>query len=98
MFVKLQRPPPENRIFRPGRSLCSSSNTRRARRPASSAAIMPAEPAPSTTTSTLRVEGPLTPLILGNYHTHGTPPSRDASETVGEPYEDLRMARCGHRC
>jgi hypothetical protein len=77
MFVKLQRPPPEIRIFRPGRPLWSSSSTRRARRPASSAAIMPAAPAPTTNTSTLRAEDPLTSLILGNY-------PRPTSATIAE--------------
>src|SRR5580704_15238405 len=52
MLVKLQRPPPEIRIFLPARSAWSSKTTRRPRRPASSAHIMPAAPAPSTTTST----------------------------------------------
>jgi len=51
MFVKLQRPPPEIKIFRPTRSPWSSSSTRFPRRPASNAHIIPAAPAPSTTTS-----------------------------------------------
>src|SRR6267378_1497087 len=52
MLVKLHRPPPEIRIFLPTRSAWSSNTTRRPRRPASSAHIMPAAPAPRTTTST----------------------------------------------
>src|SRR5258707_15053433 len=52
MLVKLQRPPPEIRIFLPTRSACSNNTTRRPRRPASSAHIMPAAPAPRITTST----------------------------------------------
>src|SRR5258705_2020964 len=53
MLVKLQRPPPEMRIFSPSSSAWSSSNTRRPRLPASMAHIMPAPPAPMMTTSTL---------------------------------------------
>ena len=41
MLVKLQRPPPEIRIFRPGCALCSSSSTRRPRCPATAAHIKP---------------------------------------------------------
>lgn len=51
MLVKLQRPPPEMRIFLPGLSAWSRSRTDRPRCPAVSAAIIPAAPAPSTTTS-----------------------------------------------
>ena len=54
MLVKLQRPPPEMRIFRPGCALCSSSSTRRLRWPATAAHISPAAPAPSTITSNWR--------------------------------------------
>ena len=43
--------PPEIAIFLPTRSLCSSSMTRRPRRPAWSAHIRPAAPPPITTTS-----------------------------------------------
>ena len=50
-FVKLQRPPPEMRIFLPGRSACSSTTTRRPRLPASMAHMSPAAPAPRTITS-----------------------------------------------
>src|SRR5579862_482118 len=46
IFVKLQRPPPEIRIFFPARSARSSSATRRPRLPASMAHISPAAPAP----------------------------------------------------
>src|ERR1039458_1018505 len=46
MFVKLQRPPPEMRIFLPMRSACSRTATRRPRLPASIAHINPAAPAP----------------------------------------------------
>ena len=50
-LVKLQRPPPEIAIFRPTRAFCSSSATRRPRRPAVSAHIRPAAPPPITMTS-----------------------------------------------
>src|SRR6266498_3692481 len=50
-LVKLQRPPPEMRIRSPIFATCSISRTRRPRRPASAAHIMPAAPAPTTTTS-----------------------------------------------
>jgi hypothetical protein len=53
VLVKLQRPPPEILIFRPGSWLCSSTTTRRPRRPASAAQNRPAAPAPITTTSAL---------------------------------------------
>ncbi len=46
MLVKLQRPPPEMRIFSPARSASSSTATRRPRLPASIAHISPAAPAP----------------------------------------------------
>src|SRR3954451_2445303 len=51
MFVKLQRPPPEIRIFSPAAVAWSTTSTRRPRLPASMAHIMPAAPAPITTTS-----------------------------------------------
>ncbi len=51
MLVKLQRPPPEMRIFSPAALACSMTSTRRPRLPASMAHIMPAAPAPITTTS-----------------------------------------------
>src|SRR5471032_1460014 len=50
-LVKLQRPPPEMRIFLPMRSARSSTATRRPRLPASMAHIRPAAPAPRTITS-----------------------------------------------
>src|SRR6202050_3462851 len=50
-LVKLQRPPPEIRIFLPQRSACSSTATRRPRLPASMAHIRPAAPPPRTITS-----------------------------------------------
>src|ERR1017187_7781696 len=50
-LVKLQRPPPEMRIFLPMRSACSSTATRRPRLPASMAHIRPAAPPPRTITS-----------------------------------------------
>src|SRR5262249_46595546 len=50
-LVKLQRPPPEIRIFLPVRSARSSTTTRRPRLPASMAHISPAAPAPSMMTS-----------------------------------------------
>src|SRR6478609_8799367 len=50
-LVKLQRPPPEMRIFSPGALADSSTSTERPRRPATAAHIMPAAPAPMTTTS-----------------------------------------------
>src|ERR1019366_6957796 len=52
MLVKLQRPPPEMRIFLPGRSACSRTRVRRPRRPASIAHMRPAAPAPRMRTST----------------------------------------------
>src|SRR5688572_11051037 len=51
MLVKLQRPPPEIRIFSPGAAAWSRTSTWRPRLPASIAAIMPAAPAPMMTTS-----------------------------------------------
>src|SRR3546814_9241253 len=53
-LVKLQRPPPEMRIFSAGLADFSSSRTERPRRPASIAAIRPAAPATRMTTSKLR--------------------------------------------
>lgn len=50
-FVKLQRPPPEIRIFFPIFSARSSKATRRPRFPASMAHIIPAAPAPRMITS-----------------------------------------------
>src|ERR1700739_1366044 len=57
MLVKLQRPPPEIRIFFPTRSARSSTATRRPRLPASAAQKRPAAPAPTTTTSKRRLIG-----------------------------------------
>src|ERR1700758_1466706 len=57
MLVKLQRPPPEIRIFFPTRSARSSTATRRPRLPASAAQKRPAAPAPRTTTSKRRLIG-----------------------------------------
>ena len=51
-LVKLHRPPPEMRIFSPGAALWSMTRTERPRRPASTAHIMPAAPAPRIATST----------------------------------------------
>src|SRR5208283_6101591 len=51
MLVKLQRPPPEMRIFLPMRSACSRTATRRPRLPASMAHNRPAAPPPITRTS-----------------------------------------------
>src|SRR5580704_1879211 len=50
-FVKLQRPPPEIRIFLPQRSARSRTATRRPRLPASIAHIRPAAPPPITMAS-----------------------------------------------
>src|ERR1700761_5930427 len=47
-LVKLQRPPPEMRIFLPMRSAWSRTRTRRPRWPAVMAAMSPAAPAPRT--------------------------------------------------
>src|ERR1022692_3459513 len=58
-LVKLQRPPPEIRILRAIRGLCSSTTTRRPRLPASMAHISPAAPAPTTTASTFSRAIPL---------------------------------------
>src|SRR5580692_5161140 len=52
-LVKLQRPPPEMRIFSPGAFECSTTRTLRPRFAASAAHIIPAAPAPITTTSRL---------------------------------------------
>src|SRR6266852_1411997 len=52
-LVKLQRPPPEIKIFLPGRSARSRTATRRPRFPASIAHIKPAAPAPKTMASNL---------------------------------------------
>src|SRR5260370_7023182 len=56
MLVKLQRPPPEIRIFLPTRSACSSTGTRRPRLPAWIAQRSPAAPPPRTTASNLRIK------------------------------------------
>jgi 16S rRNA (guanine(527)-N(7))-methyltransferase RsmG len=48
---KLQRPPPEIKIFRPTCALCSTTKTRRPRFPASAAQKSPAAPAPMTIAS-----------------------------------------------
>jgi len=48
MFEKLQRPPPETRIFCPALSACSRTMTERPLFPASIAHINPAAPAPIT--------------------------------------------------
>ena len=61
MLVKLQRPPPEMRIFSPIRVAWSINTTRRPRCPASAAHSMPAAPAPMIATSnflTLRLSHP----------------------------------------
>src|ERR1019366_9289881 len=58
-LVKLQRPPPEIRILRPIRGLCSSTTTRPPRLPASMAHISPAAPAPTTTASAVSRAIPL---------------------------------------
>src|SRR5215467_9116331 len=54
-LVKLQRPPPEIRIFLPGRSERSITPTRRPRLPAVAAQNRPAAPAPRTRTSNRRL-------------------------------------------
>src|ERR1035438_4853668 len=51
-LVKLQRPPPEMRIFLPGLSARSRTRTRHPRRPAWMAHMRPAAPAPRMRTST----------------------------------------------
>src|ERR1700730_16189559 len=50
LLVKLHRPPPEMRIFSPGTAACSRTRTERPRLPAFGGPIMPAAPAPTTTT------------------------------------------------
>src|SRR5690606_8962336 len=50
-LVKLQRPPPEMRIFSASLAACSTSTTFRPRWPATAAHIMPAAPAPMMATS-----------------------------------------------
>src|SRR3954447_3698877 len=54
MLVKLQRPPPDMRIFLPGLLERSMSSTRRPRSAAVRAHISPAAPAPTITTSLVR--------------------------------------------
>src|SRR5262245_8277813 len=56
-LVKLQRPPPDIRIFSAGLAAWSITSTDRPRRPASMAHISPAAPAPRTRTSTVRIMG-----------------------------------------
>src|SRR3546814_1030932 len=51
VLVKLQRPPPDIRIFLPTRLACSTTSTRWPRRPAVSAHISPAAPPPMTSAS-----------------------------------------------
>src|SRR3546814_11022772 len=51
VLVKLQRPPPDIRIFLPTRLACSTTSTRLPRRPAVSAHISPAAPPPMTSAS-----------------------------------------------
>ena len=51
VLVKLQRPPPEINILAPTWGPCSSTSTRRPRRPAVKAHIRPAAPPPRTTIS-----------------------------------------------
>src|SRR6476619_4268638 len=63
MLVKLQRPPPDMRIFLPGLLERSMSNTSRPRSAAVRAHISPAAPAPMITTSgdgfgAMRAESP----------------------------------------
>src|SRR5258705_1707659 len=67
MLVKLQRPPPEMRIFSPSSSAWSSNNTRRPRLPASMAHIIPAAPAPMMTTSALTAPAPRSPDQVKQY-------------------------------
>src|SRR3546814_16522430 len=50
-LVKLQRPPPDIRIFLPTRLALSITSTRRPRAPAVAAHIRPAAPPPTTITS-----------------------------------------------
>src|ERR1700730_5239550 len=57
MLVKLQRPPPEMRIFFPTRVACSTTATRRPRLPASIAHIRPAAPPPRIKTSNEWITG-----------------------------------------
>src|SRR6266851_7495506 len=57
MLVKLQRPPPEMRIFLPNRVACSMTPTRRPRLPASIAHIRPAAPPPRIKTSNEWITG-----------------------------------------
>src|SRR5690606_27959322 len=51
VLVKLQRPPPDMRIFLPTLLACSTTQTRRPRRPAVKAHISPAAPPPMMATS-----------------------------------------------
>src|SRR5579875_1588211 len=91
MLVKLQRPPPEIRIFFPGRSAWSISTTRRPRRPASIAHIMPAAPAPSTNTSTF-CTAPRTSSSVSHLCDHEPMANRPATR-ASRPADKARPAR-----
>src|SRR3546814_3070920 len=68
VLVKLQRPPPDIRIFLPGLLACSTTSTRRPRRPAVIAHISPAAPAPITTASNASAIASVRPP--GRRHAH----------------------------
>src|SRR5688572_23580366 len=67
VLVKLQRPPPDIRIFLPTRLACSTTSTRLPRRPAVNAHISPAAPPPTIIAS----KCPLTWLALASRHRKG---------------------------
>src|SRR6266567_4727435 len=97
MLVKLQRPPPEMRIFFPIRSACSSTATRRPRLPASMAQSSPAAPPPRTRPSNWRIKK--------KSHVSGNPPFvefprsslsrlnyvREKTEKFGSNYQRTRI-------
>src|SRR6266568_2796173 len=97
MLVKLQRPPPEIRIFFPIRSACSSTATRRPRLPASMAQSSPAAPPPRTRPSNWRIKK--------KSHVSGNPPLvefprsslsrlnyvREKTEKFGSNYQRTRI-------
>lgn len=92
MLVKLQRPPPEIKIFFPGRSACSNRATRRPRLPASAAHINPAAPAPKMTTSYERLRQFLRELAKPVWHL-ATPQRKGRTDACDMPSGQYRWRR-----
>src|SRR5215471_2300340 len=88
-FVKLQRPPPEIRIFLATASLRSRTKTDRPRFPASMPHIRPAAPAPIITTS-YSTRGSYTLVIRGQ-----TSKSPKFASSIPERIEDFTGANLG---